>query len=79
MTDAELFGQRVKELRTKRGLSQEKLAHAANLTTSFVSGVERGVKTPSLTSILKIAHGLNMNPAELFVGFTADVMRKLKL
>lgn len=77
--DAELFGQLVKELRTKRGLSQEKLAQAANLTTSFVSGVERGVKTPSLTSILKIARGLNLSPSELFSGFTADVMRKLKL
>ena len=79
MTDAELFGERVRELRAKRGMSQEKLAQAADLTTGFVNTVERGKKTPSLTTVLKLARGLKVNAGELFVGFTFDVIRKLKL
>jgi transcriptional regulator with XRE-family HTH domain len=79
VTDAELFGERVRELREKRGLSQEKLAQASDLTTSFVSTIERGRKTPSLTTVLKLARGLKVDATELFSGFTFDVVRKLKL
>lgn len=79
MTDAELFGERVRELREKRGLSQERLAQAANLTTGFVNTVERGKKTPSLTTVVKLARGLKVDAAELFTGLTFDVIRKLKL
>ena len=79
MTDAELFGKRVRELREKRGLSQEKLAQASGLTTSFVSTIEGGKKTPSLTTVLKLARGLKVDAAELFAGLTFDVVRKLKL
>lgn len=79
MTDAEIFGKRIRELREKRGLSQEKLAQASNLTTGFVSTIESGKKTPSLTTILKLAYGLKIDAAELFSVFTFDVLRKLKL
>lgn len=78
MTDAELFGKRVRELREKRGLSQEKLAQAAGLTTSFVSTVEGGKKTPSLTTVLKLARGLKVDAADLFAGLTFDVVQKMK-
>ncbi len=79
MTDAEIFGKRVRELREKRGLSQEKLAQASNLTTGFVSTIESGKKTPSLTTILKLGYGLKALPSDLLSGFTFDVIRKLKL
>jgi len=81
MTEAELFGQRVRELRAAKrpAMTQEQLAHAAGLTTSAVSNIERGQKAPNLTTILKLAQGLKASPAELFSGFTAEVMRKLKL
>jgi transcriptional regulator with XRE-family HTH domain len=79
VTPAQQFGQRVRELREKRGLSQEKLAQASDLTTSFVSTIEGGKKVPSLTTVLKLARGLKVDAAELFSGFTFDVVRKLKL
>lgn len=74
-----MFGERVHKLREARKLSQEKLAQAADLTTSFVSTIERGRKTPSLTTVLKLARGLKVDAAELFEGFTYDALRKLKL
>jgi transcriptional regulator with XRE-family HTH domain len=79
VTDAEIFGRRVRELREKRELSQEKLAQASNLTTGFVSTIESGKKTPSLTTILKLGYGLKVSPSDLLSGFTFDVIRKLKL
>lgn len=79
MTDAEMFGRRVRELREARSLSQEKLAQASGLTTTFVSTIERGRKTPSLTSVLKLARGLKVDAADLLSGFAYDVLRKLRL
>jgi len=74
-----MFGKRLRELREKSGLTQEGLAHAAGLTTAFVSTVERGQKTPSLTTVLKLARGLKVDAAELMAVFTYDALRRLKL
>ena len=74
-----MFGERVRELREKRGMTQEKLAQAADLTTSFVSTVERGQKAPSLNTILKLARALKVDAGELLSGFTFDVLRRIKL
>jgi transcriptional regulator with XRE-family HTH domain len=69
VTDAEVFGERIRVLRSERGLTQERLAGKADLTTGFVNAVEHGRKIPSLTTILKLAHGLDIPPAELFRPF----------
>jgi transcriptional regulator with XRE-family HTH domain len=77
--EAEMFGGRVRELRDKAGMTQEKLAQAADLTTSFVSTVERGQKMPSLNTILKLARGLRVDAGELLSGFSYDALRRMKL
>ncbi|HKR66710.1 MAG TPA: helix-turn-helix transcriptional regulator [Thermoanaerobaculia bacterium] len=76
--EARIFGERLKQLREDSGLTQEKLAQAANLTTSFVSTLERGGKVPSLTSVLKIARALKQDASALLVDFNYDAMRKMK-
>ncbi|HWW61666.1 MAG TPA: helix-turn-helix transcriptional regulator [Thermoanaerobaculia bacterium] len=73
-----MFGKRVRELREKRGLTHEKFAQIADLTTSFVSTIERGRKVPSLTTVLKIARALKMDAAELLADFSYDVLRRLR-
>jgi transcriptional regulator with XRE-family HTH domain len=77
--EAEMFGERVRELRDKAGMTQEKLAQAADLTTSFVSTVERGQKMPSLNTILKLARALRIDAGELLSGFSFDALRRMKL
>lgn len=48
-----------------RGLSQEELAQAAGLDRTYVSGIERGERNPSLTSLLRLADSLGTRVADL--------------
>ncbi len=60
MSHLKRFGQNVRKLRKSRGWSQEDLAEAASLHRTYVSGVERGVRNPTLSVILQIARGLKV-------------------
>ena len=60
------FGQRVRELRMAKGLSQEALALACDLDRSYISGVERGERNVSLGNIRKIAAALGVPARDLF-------------
>ncbi len=60
------FGERVRELRKKKGLSQESLALACDLDRSYIGGVERGERNISLINIYKIAEALGLKLKELF-------------
>jgi transcriptional regulator with XRE-family HTH domain len=60
-----IFGKRVREIRLKLGLSQEKLAELADLHRNYVGGVERGERNVSLLNIVKLAHGLSVSPVKL--------------
>lgn len=61
------FGARVRELRTARGWSQEDFAHRANLDRTYVSGIERGTRNPTLDIIQKLAQALDVPAAELLI------------
>jgi transcriptional regulator with XRE-family HTH domain len=60
------FGNRVKEIRFSKNISQEALAYAAELEYSQISRIERGLINTSLSHILAIAKALEVEPAELF-------------
>lgn len=66
LSPTEQLGQRVRELRLLRGWSQEELGAQCNLDRTYVSGVERGVRNPTLTVIAALAAGLRVPVAELF-------------
>ena len=59
------FGQRVRELRKERGVSQEALALQTGIARSYMGGIERGEKNPALDHIVRIAAGLGVQPADL--------------
>jgi transcriptional regulator with XRE-family HTH domain len=54
------FGGNVRRLREQKGLSQEAFGFAANIDRTYVSGVERGVRNPTLTLAQKFADGLGV-------------------
>jgi transcriptional regulator with XRE-family HTH domain len=60
------FGQRVRELRSEKGLSQEGLALACDLDRTYIGGIERGERNVSLVNIQKIAAALGVPIRELF-------------
>lgn len=62
-----LFGRRVRQLRLRTNLSQEKFAHAIGLDRSYVGSVERGERNISLENIVVIATGLGVPAAELLM------------
>jgi transcriptional regulator with XRE-family HTH domain len=60
------FGERVREMRKRKELSQESLALACGLDRTYIGGVERGERNISIVNIHKIAAALNISPKELF-------------
>ena len=62
------FGKRIRQLRQKKKLSQEKYADLCGLHVTYVGGIERGNRNVSLINIVKLARGLSVRPAELFRG-----------
>lgn len=62
-----LFGAHIKKLRLQSGLSQEAFADRCGLDRTYVSGIERGVRNPTLEVINVLATGLNIDIAELFI------------
>ena len=61
------FGERVRELRLARGLSQEGLAFKSGIHRTYLGGVERGERNPSLKNIAAIAKALGVNLSQLFL------------
>lgn len=60
------FGMRLRDLRQKHGwASQEAFAHHVGLDRTYISGLERGSRNPTLDVIVKLAHGLEVTPSEL--------------
>ena len=60
------FGRQIRRLRRSRRLTQEETAHRAGIHVTYLSGVERGVRNPSLKNIRAIARALGARVGELF-------------
>ena len=60
------FGAHVRGLRTRQELSQEEVAHRAGVHVTYLSGIERGKRNPSLKNIRKVAGALGVGVGDLF-------------
>jgi len=59
------FGQKIRNLRKAKGYSQESFADHANIHRTYMGGIERGERNPTLTTIYRIAEALEVAPWEL--------------
>jgi transcriptional regulator with XRE-family HTH domain len=66
------FGATVRRLREAKGISQEGLADLAGLDRTYVSGVERGVRNPTLKVIYRLAEALGADVSSLFQSASRD-------
>jgi len=61
-----LIGNRIRQLRKEKGLSQEKLGFESGLHCTHIGSIERGQKNWSIETLIKVANGLNVEIGELF-------------
>ncbi|MDD9994882.1 MAG: helix-turn-helix transcriptional regulator [Chloroflexota bacterium] len=60
------FGRHVRAMRMQRGATQEDVAYRAGVHVTYLSGIERGIRNPSLKNIRALAEALEASTAELF-------------
>ncbi len=60
------FGIKVRELREKKDISQERLAELAGLDRTYISGIERGKRNVAVVNIEKVAKALGVKIKDLF-------------
>lgn len=63
-----IFATNLRRLRKARGLSQERLAHVADLNMTHVAKIERTEREPGVRTIAKLAVALQVSAADLFEG-----------
>ena len=61
----EIVGKNVRRYRTVSGFTQEQLALEAKLDLTYVGGIERGVRNPSVLVLAKLADALGVEPSDL--------------
>lgn len=63
--DITKFGKALREIRLKKNLSQGDIAEKLGVHRSYISGLERGKRNPSLLTIKKMAKAIGVEPKEL--------------
>lgn len=64
---AQQVGARIRQLRTERGMSLEKLALECGMNPAFLGHVERGLRCPTVYTLARVCGGLGVSLAELFL------------
>ncbi len=62
------FGKRIREIRNKKGISQEKFALSINMDRTYYASVELGKRNISLNNIKKISDGFEISLEDMFKG-----------
>jgi transcriptional regulator with XRE-family HTH domain len=61
----EIFGRNVKEFREQKNWSQDDLSDVSGLHRTYLSGIERGMRNPTIVVVNKIAKALGTTPSAL--------------
>jgi transcriptional regulator with XRE-family HTH domain len=64
----EILGSRIRELRLKKGFSQESFADHCGLHRTYMGGIERGERNLTMQTVMTVARGLGLTMSELFSG-----------
>lgn len=61
------IGEAIREIRIKREMSQEELAFESGFDRTYISLLERGIRNPTVRSLVKLANALNVRPSEFLL------------
>lgn len=75
--EVEVFALRLREVRQKRGVTQQALAERAEMSLTYLNNLEHGLKIPSLTTILRLAVALNCKVMDLVGAYDKTDIRSL--
>jgi transcriptional regulator with XRE-family HTH domain len=67
LTQQQAVGAAVRDLRHEKGVSQERLGELAELDRTYISGVERGVRNPTVGTLWRIADALETSLSDIVV------------
>jgi transcriptional regulator with XRE-family HTH domain len=68
----QLFGERLRELRSKRDITQVMLADATGIPQNHISSIERGMKLPNLLTMIRLASALDCKLSALVSVFDKE-------
>ena len=68
-----LFGKEIARLRNRTGLSQEELGFRAEVHRTYISQLERGLKSPTLSMILKLSRAMKVSASRLVASLEKGV------
>jgi len=66
MNVKQLIGMRIAELRNGKGLTQEQLAGKMEISSKYLSSIERGKENPTLDTLIKLSESLGVNIEDIF-------------
>ena len=66
MNTKQMIGARVKEIRNKKGLTQEQLSERMEINPKYLSSIERGNENPTLNTLIKLSESLEVDLGEIF-------------
>ena len=61
-----MIGARIKELRSKKGITQERLSELMDINPKYLSSIERGKENPTLHTLMKLSESLNVDMGDVF-------------
>jgi len=62
----QMIGSRIKEIRSKRGITQDQLSERMEINPKYLSSIERGKENPTLNTLLKLSESLEVSLDEVF-------------
>ena len=62
----QMIGARIKEIRSKRGITQDQLSERMEINPKYLSSIERGKENPTLNTLINLSRSLEINIDEVF-------------
>ena len=74
----QMIGIRIKDIRNRRGFTQEELAEKIDINPKYLSSIERGKENPTLNTLIKLSESLDVNLNDIFHQIEIEDLAKRK-